>query len=221
MKVFVETLLIPFTLLEILLKVYLPTLVGLLPKGIICTFRTFLDFCYLVRRSELDESALLLIKQHLSDFHQYRQIFKETGIRPTGFSLPHQHSLTHYSHLIREFGAPSGTCSSITESTHIRAVKEPWCRSNKCDALGQMLLTNQRMDKITMARHHFKQQGMVTPHITSTDKRTGRSLKPPVNIPQDEDFGNLPQFDDDCGIVFGPTTKNRVMLAKRKFNHLL
>ena len=56
--------------------------------------------------------------------------------------MPRQHSIIHYYALIRLFGAPNGLCSSITESKHIRAVKEPWRRSNRNEALGQMLITN-------------------------------------------------------------------------------
>jgi hypothetical protein len=63
--------------------------------------------------------------------------------------------------LIRAFGAPNGLCSSITESKHIKAVKEPWRRSNRYDALGQMLLTNQRLDKLAAARVDFNARGML------------------------------------------------------------
>lgn len=41
-------------------------------------------------------------------------VFNE--LRPEGHLLPRQHSLVHYSALIRGFGAPNGLCSSITES---------------------------------------------------------------------------------------------------------
>ncbi|KAF9521566.1 hypothetical protein CPB83DRAFT_778511, partial [Crepidotus variabilis] len=36
-----------------------------------------------------------------------------------------QHALSHYVLLIILFGASNGYCSSITESKHIKAVKEP------------------------------------------------------------------------------------------------
>jgi hypothetical protein len=78
------------------------------------------------------------------------------------FSLPRQHSLCHYILLIRQFGAPNGLCSSITESKHIKAVKEPWRRSSRFRALGQMLLTNQRLDKLAAARADFEARGMLT-----------------------------------------------------------
>ncbi|KAJ7883643.1 hypothetical protein B0H14DRAFT_2273060, partial [Mycena olivaceomarginata] len=59
------------------------------------------------------------------------------------------------------FGAPGGLCSSITESRHITAVKKPWRRSSRYNALGQMLLTLQRLDKLAAARADFVDGGMV------------------------------------------------------------
>ncbi len=69
--------------------------------------------------------------------------------------------MKHYVHLIQEYGAPNGLCSSITESKHIKAVKEPWRRSNRFEALGQMLKTNSRLCKLAAARAHFKKRGML------------------------------------------------------------
>ncbi|KAJ7025470.1 hypothetical protein C8F04DRAFT_878470, partial [Mycena alexandri] len=49
---------------------------------------------------------------------------------------------------IRFFGSPNGLCSSITESKHIKAVKEPWRRSSRFNAPSQMLRTLVRLDKL-------------------------------------------------------------------------
>ena len=58
---------------------------------------------------------------------------------------------------------PGGVCSSITESQHITAVKKPWCRSSRYKALGQMLVTNQQLDKLAAARVDFINRGMLDP----------------------------------------------------------
>ncbi|KAG2029792.1 hypothetical protein BDR03DRAFT_879952 [Suillus americanus] len=126
----------------------------LMPQLIQCV-AAFLDFCYLVRRHEIGEDTLTQIEEALARFHATREIFRDSGVRPTGFSLPRQHTLIHYPRLIQEYGAPNGLCSSITESCHITAVKQPWRRSNHFNALGQMLLTNQRLDKLGLARVDF------------------------------------------------------------------
>ena len=74
-----------------------------------------LDFAYLARRSEHDTYSLEAIEAALASFHELRDIFVETGVRPNGFNLPRQHALVHYVEAIRKFGSPNGLCSSITE----------------------------------------------------------------------------------------------------------
>ncbi|EGO05090.1 hypothetical protein SERLA73DRAFT_149348 [Serpula lacrymans var. lacrymans S7.3] len=83
------------------------------------------------------------------------------SIRPTGFFLPPQRSLTHYPLLVRQFGAPNGLCSFITEAKHIKAIKEPWRGSSYYEALGQMLTTNQQLDKLAASRVDFTSRGML------------------------------------------------------------
>ncbi|KAF7761236.1 hypothetical protein Agabi119p4_10645 [Agaricus bisporus var. burnettii] len=146
-----------------LMKVYIPALVGYVPSEIIWALAAFLEFCYIARRSRFSPSGLDELDKQLNSFHHYREVFRETGIRPKGFSLPRQHSLMHYRTLIEEFGAPGGLCSSITESRHITAVKKPWRRSNRYNALRQMLQTNQRLDKLHALRVDFVARKMIPP----------------------------------------------------------
>jgi hypothetical protein len=141
--------------------VYLPVIVGYVPDDMVACIASFLNACYISRRQDIDEDALDNFDNSISDFLRLREIFRATGVRPTGFSLPRQHMLTHYHTLIQEFGAPGGLCSSITESRHITAVKKPWRRSNRYDALGQMLKTNQRLDKLSAMRADFVARGML------------------------------------------------------------
>lgn len=124
--------------------------------------RSFLEFCYIARRSEHFPATIEGMQDACSKFWQYREIFRSVpGVLKKDFNLPRQHSMLHYERHIWNFGAPSGLCTSITESKHIKAVKEPWRRSNRYEALGQMLLTNQRMDKLAMSRVHYEEQGML------------------------------------------------------------
>ena len=126
-----------------------------MPPGLTKALNAFLDFCYLARQNVLTKSSLDLLDAKLESFHHHREIFRESGVRPNGFSLPRQHSLKHYRRNIENFGAPNGLCSSITESKHITAVKKPWRRSNRYEALRQMLLINTRHDKLAAARADF------------------------------------------------------------------
>ena len=53
----------------------------------------------------------------------------------------------------------------ITESQHIRSVKEPWQQSNRKQPLSQILVTNQWLDQLAAAQTDFKNCGMLNvPH---------------------------------------------------------
>lgn len=122
--------------------------------------RAFLDFCYLVRQDELNEDTLTDIEAAVTQFKKERTVFEAVGVRDD-FNLPRQHSITHYPALIPMFGALNGLCSSITESKHVKAVKEPYRRTSKFRALGQMVTINQRLDKLAALRVDFKARGML------------------------------------------------------------
>ena len=121
---------------------------------------TFMNFCYLVRRNAITIDTLHEIENMLAQFHHYRQIFIQTGVQ-IDISMPRQHALKHYPCAICLFGSPNGLCSSMTESKHIKAVKEPWRRSSRHKALLQMLYTNSCLDKMSFARMTFTERSDV------------------------------------------------------------
>ncbi|KAJ7204092.1 hypothetical protein GGX14DRAFT_369056 [Mycena pura] len=143
-----------------LMKIYLAAVAGYLPSDMVKCLAAFMDFCYLVRRNSISSDDLDTIQESLDRFHRYRKIFIETGVRVT-ISLPRQHSLVHYIHFIQLFGSPNGLCSSITESKHIKAVKEPWRRSSHFNALPQMLVTLCRLDKMAASFRAYWGRGMM------------------------------------------------------------
>jgi hypothetical protein len=169
----------------------------------VCAIGSFIEFCYFVRRSVLDDDDVEEVNHTIARFHQERVIFEHEGVRPDGFSLPRQHSLVHYPFLITEFGAPNGLCSSITESKHIKAVKEPWRRSNHHEALSQMLLTNQRLDKLAASRVDFQTRGMLDGPLSN------RGIQAP--LPEGEEHHD---DDDDGGAVETRDILGEVTLAR-------
>lgn len=92
-------------------------------------------------------------------FKRFAIFFIEAGVR-IDISLARQHALQHYLRSIMLFGSPNGLCSSITESKHIVAVKEPWRRSNHYKVLVQMLRTTSRLDTLTALHWIYTQKGM-------------------------------------------------------------
>ncbi|THG94259.1 hypothetical protein EW026_g7178 [Hermanssonia centrifuga] len=213
-----------------LMKIFLPAVVNFIPPDMTRAIKYFMEFCYLVRRSIQTEDTVARITHCLERYHHYRQIFVTTGVRPEGFSsLPLQHSAFHYPHHIRQFGAPNGLCSSITESKHIKAVKEPWRRSNKYNPLAQMLSTNQRTDKLAAARMDFTDRGMLEgsclsdamqaflslalgdDELDSDELEDGEFEEEQPNGNAIEDGGD----PEDDGAVEGPKVLGDVSLAKR------
>lgn len=193
-----------------LMKVYLPAITGHVPPQMVRCLSAFLDFCYLVRQSVINESTLTAIDDALARFHRDRVIFITEGVCPAGISLPQQHSIVHYRQVIELFGAPNGICSSITEAKHIKAVKEPWRRSSHYNALGQMLLTNQRLDKLAASRADFTSRGMLSGPLVAYG--TVLYTIPEEDEPPDPD--TEPANDDDTGPVGGPRVQAEVTLAR-------
>jgi hypothetical protein len=184
-------------------QVYLPAIVGHVPPLMVQALSAFMDFCYTVRKNNFDELNLDAIDSNVARFHAYRIVFEDVGVR-NHFSLPRQHSVIHFRLLIQMFGAPNGLCSSITESKHIKAVKEPYRRSSHFEALGQMLVTNQRMDKLAAYRVSLTARRMLD----------GPCLAPgviPVLL-----LLPLPGHDLDDGAVDAPRVLASVSLAKTR-----
>ncbi|KAH8976953.1 hypothetical protein EDB86DRAFT_3068202 [Lactarius hatsudake] len=143
-----------------LMKVYLPAIEGHVPNKMLYAIRSFLDFCYIAHHNVIMEITLTELEGALAQFNEYRTVFQEEGVRED-FSLPRQHSMHHYPDMICFFGAPNGLCLSITEAKHIKAVKEPWRQSNQNKPLKQMLLMNQRLNKLMAAQINFTRRGML------------------------------------------------------------
>ena len=210
---------------------------GYVHINIIKTLNAFLDFCYIARKNVLTEDSLNTLDAALRRFHNCREIFRESGVRPTRFSLPRQHSLKHYHQHIKNFGAPNGLCSSITESKHITAVKKPWRQSSRYNALQQMLTTNTRNDKLAAARADFSSRGMLQGSCLAEALRLWhQGLDGEANSSDDgsddeyrsgpdgngEGGGDLdadPNDNEDNGApgpVDGPSILSEVILAQRR-----
>ncbi|KAF5371013.1 hypothetical protein D9615_010013 [Tricholomella constricta] len=185
-----------------LMKIYLAAITGHVPDEMVSCISSFMDVCYIARREDITEASVKQLETAIHNFHVHREIFRTAGVRPDGFSLPRQHSLVHYPVHIHQFGAPNGLCSSITESRHITAVKRPWRRSNRYEALGQMLLTNQRLDKLAASRVDFVARGMLSPDRSA----------PPVPIMADVIEGN----DTEVGPTDEYVTGNVILARTRE-----
>ena len=191
-------------------QVYISAIAGHVPSEIVQCISAFMEACYIVRQNAITNTDLQRFGAELIRFHQLRRIFITTGVRKN-FSLPRQHALVHYLTGIPMFGAPNGLCSSITESKHIKAVKEPWRRSSRFKALPQMLQTLTRLDKLSALHRVFTKKGMMNGTTSEYTARVcGAGGGAIDNKPLDEEDSNL---EDDCGPFSGPKALSSVELA--------
>ncbi|KIJ14479.1 hypothetical protein PAXINDRAFT_39815, partial [Paxillus involutus ATCC 200175] len=63
-----------------LMKVYLPAIEGHVPDDVMQTFRAFFEFCYIVWKDVITDKTLDELQDALERFHQYREIFHQTGV---------------------------------------------------------------------------------------------------------------------------------------------
>ena len=74
-----------------LMKVFLLAIAGLVPEQMVRALSAFLEFCYLVCQSQIDEDVLIKIDAAIERYHIERKIFVDCGIW-SDFNLPQQHS---------------------------------------------------------------------------------------------------------------------------------
>lgn len=193
------------------LQVWLPAIAGHVPAPMVRAISAFLEFSYLVRRSHIDSKTLQQIDAAITQYLQERQVFLDVGVRTT-FKLPRHHSIVHYKTLIQQFGAPNGLCLSITENRHITTVKEPWHRSNRNEALGQILLTNQRLDKLSVSRADFLSRGMINGPMSLSGRDVSGDIAPQSSLGTSADT-------EDAEAVEGMTSLGDVQLARYGGKH--
>ncbi|KIM57144.1 hypothetical protein SCLCIDRAFT_131152, partial [Scleroderma citrinum Foug A] len=71
-----------------LMKVYLPAIAGYVPDQMVQALAAFMDFCYIVRQSSLDEADLNALDNALQHFETECTIFETEEIRLDGISIP-------------------------------------------------------------------------------------------------------------------------------------
>ncbi|TFK17359.1 hypothetical protein FA15DRAFT_683552 [Coprinopsis marcescibilis] len=197
-----------------LMKVYIGSIKGYVPDEMVQCLSAFMNACYIFRRNAITTTALELASLELDKFHALRHVFIQTDTR-THVALPRQHALQHLRRSTKLFGSPNGLCSSMTEARHISAVKEPWRRSNRFNALPQMLRTIDRLEKFSALEHLLRKHGYLA---GSTSHYTAQTLFQPANqghhSPNDEDFDftQQPQLFD-AEPVAGPHTLSTIAMA--------
>ena len=183
----------------------------------------FMECCYIAHRNAITSSDLQAFEQHQVQFQDLRNVSIENGVQ-SSISLPCQHVLLHYVSKIELFASPNGVCSSITESKHIQAVKEPWRWSSCFNALPQMVATISRLDKLAALRWVFHNRGMIEGMLSQYTLGVISGTLPqilPYGAPNDkENASNDCDDDSDGGPLSGPKALVQVTLTLTPGEHV-
>ncbi|KAG1752172.1 hypothetical protein EDB19DRAFT_1903559 [Suillus lakei] len=117
--------------------------------------------------------------------------------------------------------SPDNTRAPITSSlSDFMAVKEPWRQLSRYKALSQMLVTNQRLDKLAAAHVDFKSHGMLNGTCLSTMLQRLKHLR----LNKDPAATNESNYDNDNLLVL-PSNPDITILGdneeERKHAHTI
>ena len=128
-------------------KVLLGCIIGCVPKHVIQICRALLEFVYLAQYSSHSKETLEYMNDALEEFHQYKQVVVDLGIRDN-FCLPKLHALLHYIPSIKLFGATDNYNTEMFERLHAEYIKPAYRATNKRDERLQMLKWLTRQERV-------------------------------------------------------------------------
>ncbi|KAI0735779.1 hypothetical protein C8Q76DRAFT_690321 [Earliella scabrosa] len=168
-------------------------------KALMKCLTAFLNFVYLVRRPSHDTHSLHAISGLIARCQALRAIFLQAGVwLDDGFALPRQHALFHYVRSIEMFGSLYGLCTSITESKHISAVKQPWRDLNRRNPLGQILRKITRLNKLAAARAKLSHRNMLHGNVLSYVRCIVRRARQFSDADNDNDNDDSLKYSSDA-----------------------
>ncbi|EIM82509.1 uncharacterized protein STEHIDRAFT_64969 [Stereum hirsutum FP-91666 SS1] len=128
-------------------KVFLGILAGSVDENVIRAVRSVLDFIQYAHFEEHSDESLDEMDASWLDFHRYKKIFIELGIRDA-FNIAKVHSMRHYIDSIRSRGSADGFNTEGTERLHIDLAKLGYRASNRKQYLRQMTRWLERQESV-------------------------------------------------------------------------
>ncbi|GBE88896.1 hypothetical protein SCP_1403040 [Sparassis crispa] len=130
-------------------KVFLGVIAGAAPQpNVTCAVRAILDFIYYAHFELHSEESLKKLEHSWLEFHRYKQVFVNEGIRDD-FNIPKVHSSEHYPYSIRYLGTADGYSTEGPERLHIDFAKVAYAASNrKVNYVKQMTVWLERQEAV-------------------------------------------------------------------------
>ncbi|KAG1866354.1 hypothetical protein C8R48DRAFT_747586 [Suillus tomentosus] len=121
-------------------------MIGKVPRDVIISYRSLLDFIYLAQYPSHDDDTLAYMEKTLKDFHHHKNILFNLGVREH-LDIPKIHSLLHYVDSITWFGTTDNYNTEMMKHFHIDFCKEGWYASNHRNEMPQMISWLSRREK--------------------------------------------------------------------------
>ncbi|KAI9068219.1 hypothetical protein FKP32DRAFT_1562189 [Trametes sanguinea] len=161
-------------------KVFLGVVAGAADEHVVCAVRAILDFIYLAHFEAHSDQSLDSLHHAWRDFHHYKAIFIELGIREH-FNFPKGHSTEHYEASIRSVGTADGYSTEHPERLHIDFAKLAYGASNKqASYIQQMTRWLERQEAVIKFASYLEWATML-PGPDSSPPGLGDSGKPTEN----------------------------------------
>jgi hypothetical protein len=129
-------------------RVLLGCMIGKVPRDVIISYRSLLDFIYLAQYPSHDDITLGYMDDALKEFHQHKEVLFNLGVREH-LDIPKIHSLLHYVDSITWFGTTDNYNTEMMERFHIDFCKEGWYASNRRNEMPQMISWLTRREKVS------------------------------------------------------------------------
>lgn len=146
-------------------RVLLPLVAGSKPSDAVGATRVIVDFLYRSRAPQLDEDDIANMEADLSDFHDYKEIFRQQNVLNTKHGwkgIPKIHMLIHYVHCTREMGTPDGYNTEGPERLHKDYVKFFYPFTSRVNAEPQLIVHLQRQEAWGILRSELERAGVIS-----------------------------------------------------------
>ncbi|KAH7069397.1 hypothetical protein BKA62DRAFT_628937, partial [Auriculariales sp. MPI-PUGE-AT-0066] len=151
---------------------------GIVPNKAVQATAALLDFLYIARYETHSTDTLQDLQAALSEFHQYKEVFTEHGVR-THLKLPKLHALQHYVGSIENLGTTDNYDTEATERLHIDLAKHAFQATNKRDFTYQMCQWLERRERVFwFATHLAYQKGTIFSSSLHKARVTAHAARP-------------------------------------------
>ncbi|KAG2030632.1 hypothetical protein BDR03DRAFT_936606 [Suillus americanus] len=127
--------------------ILLGRMIGKVPRDVIISYRSLLDFIYLAQYPSHDNDILVYMEKALKDFHHHKNILFNLGVREH-LDIPKIYSLLHYIDSITWFGITDNYNIEMMEHFYIDFYKEGWYALNHHNGVPQIISWLSRREKV-------------------------------------------------------------------------